>query len=90
MNLIFSTSFFTSTNVGRGGVNEQRQSSGVTRSEQRRYFVEPATFTTLKRGGALHDYQVECIAYNGGRLFPTGAPGREELLPYKLITFNQK
>lgn len=25
-----------------------------------------------------------------GRRFPTGTPSREELLPYKLITFNQK
>jgi hypothetical protein len=65
-------------------------SSGVSRSEQRRYFVEPARFTTLKRGGANHNFQVESIVYNGGHRFPTGAPGKEELLPYKMITFNQK
>jgi len=80
----------TSTNVGRSGTENQNQSSGVSRSEQRRYFVEPATFTTLKRGGAAHDYQVESIVYNGGHRFPTGASGREESLPYKLLTFNQR
>jgi len=44
----------------------------------------------LKRGGVHHGFQVEAIVYNGGHRFPTGTPGREELLPYKLITFNQK
>ncbi len=54
----------TSTNVGQSrneniqGQNDSHN-SGVTRSEQRRYFVEPSSFTTLKRGGALHNYQVE-------------------------------
>src|SRR6185295_9636943 len=43
----------TGTNVGQSrGENAQNagssgQSSGVTRSEQRRYFVEPSRFTTL-------------------------------------------
>jgi hypothetical protein len=74
----------------RGGTEGQSASSGVSRSEQRRYFVEPARFTTLKRGGANHNFQVESIVYNGGHRFPTGAPGKEELLPYKMITFNQK
>ena len=60
--------------------------SGVTRSEQRRYFVEPSRFTTLKRGGAPHDFQVQAIVYNGGHRFKVGA----ESLPYKMITFNQK
>lgn len=60
--------------------------AGVSRSEQRRYFVEPATFTTLKRGGAHYNYQVEAIVYNGGHLF-TSSNG--ESLPYKLLTFNQ-
>jgi len=84
-----------STNVGRSDTNDIQsqhgnQSSGVTRSEQRRYFVEPSRFTTLKRGGAAHKFQVQSIVYNGGHLFPTGTAGKEEMLPYKLITFNQK
>ncbi len=82
----------TSTNAGTSqGESAERQSggnhsAGVTRSDQRRYFVEPSRFTTLRRGGALHDFQVESIVYNGGHLFP----GERELLPYKLITFNQR
>ena len=78
-----------STNVGQSR-NEQNNptgdsnhSAGVTRSEQRRYFVEPATFTTLKRGGALHEFHVQAVVYNGGNLFSGG-------LPYTILTFNQK
>jgi hypothetical protein len=52
--------------------------------------VEPARFTTLKRGGAAHNFQVQAIVYNGGHLFPTGTAGKEEMLPHKLITFNQR
>jgi len=81
----------TSSNAGRSSndgiqnLNQNSHSSGVSRSEQRRYFVEPARFTTLKRGGPLHNFQVECIVYNGGYLFNNGS----ELLPYRLLTFNQ-
>jgi hypothetical protein len=86
----------TSTNVGQSMANDIQsqqggnQSSGVSRSEQRRYFVEPARFTTLKRGGAANNFQVQAIVYNGGHQFPTGTAGKEESLPYKLITFNQR
>jgi hypothetical protein len=80
----------TSTNVGRAGTETPHQTSGITRSEQRRYFVEPSRFTTLKRGGAHHNFQVETIVYNGGHRFPNITSGREELLPYKMLTFNQK
>ena len=82
----------TSTNVGRSdsSADQQSASSGVTRAEQRRYFVEPSRFTTLKRGGPQHDFQVESIVYNGGHRFPSGSPGREELLPYKMLLFNQR
>ena len=81
----------TSTNVGQSQndgiqVAGSNHSSGVARSEQRRLFVEPSVFTTLKRGGALHDFRVEAIVYNGGHLFADGGEG----LPYRLITFNQK
>jgi hypothetical protein len=82
----------TSTNVGNsrnegGQMNvEGSHSSGVARSDQRRFFVEPSRFTTLKRGGPAHDFQVEAIVYNGGHLFMSGS----EALPFKLITFNQR
>lgn len=70
------------TNVSQGQ-GERSGSAGVSRSEQRRYFVEPARFTTLKRGGEVYGYQVEAIVYKGGHLFQDGQP-------FKLLTFNQK
>jgi hypothetical protein len=69
---------------------QQQQSAGtnagVSRAEQLRFYVEPARFTTLKRGGPQNDFQVETIVYNGGYLFADG----NETLPYKFITFNQR
>jgi TraM recognition site of TraD and TraG len=83
----------TGTNVGRSSPNipgaDAIVSGGVTRSEQRRYFVEPARFTTLKRGGDKNKFQVEAIVYNGGAQFQP-APGQGETLPYLLLTFNQR
>ena len=82
----------TSTNVGLSNSENNQampqasRNSGVTRSEERRYYVEPSCFTTLKRGGSLNDFKVECIVYNGGHQFPNG----KELPPYQLLTFNQK
>ncbi len=58
---------------------------GCPRSEQRRFYVEPAIFTTLKRGGALNNFQVEGIMFNGGQLFFNG----QEWLPYKFLNFEQ-
>ena len=81
-----------STSVGRSERDTMQQASmpghnsGVQRSEQQRKFVDPARFTTLKRGGPQHNFQVESIVYNGGNLFQNG----NEALPYKFITFNQK
>jgi hypothetical protein len=82
------------TNVGRAGqhgevglaadVNAQ---AGISRSEQRRYFVEPARLTTLKRGGEANGYHVEAIVYCGGKLFGQDTP---DPLPYKLLTFRQR
>jgi type IV secretory pathway TraG/TraD family ATPase VirD4 len=80
----------TSTNVGQSGAEHHSPSSGVSRSEQRRYIVEPARFTTLKRGGAANNYQVETIVYNGGHQFPTVTGNKPEMLSYKLLTFNQR
>jgi hypothetical protein len=66
---------------------EQRShNSGVNRKEEQRLFVEPATFTTLKRGGEMHNFQVEAIVYNGGNLFYEGRLA----LPFRLLTFNQR
>lgn len=85
----------TSTNAGFSRtaqmllMQQQQQpqhSGGVTRNQDKRFFVEPARFTTLKRGGPQFNFQVEAIVYNGGHLFSNG---NGEALPYKLITFNQ-
>ena len=82
-----------STNVGQSRqesgqiIDRGNLSSGVTRSDQRRYFVEPSTFTTLKRGGELHGFHVQAIVYKGGHLFDSGG---KNLLPYKLLTFDQR
>lgn len=71
-----------STSVSQGQGNGSGSGS-VSRSEQQRYFVEPARFTTLKRGGEVNNFQVESIVYNGGHVFEDG-------LPFKLLTFNQR
>ena len=85
----------TSTNAGMSRqaqalMTQQQlpnQSAGITRSQDKRFFIEPAVFTTLKRGGPQFDFQVEAIVYNGGHLFhsPNG-----EALPCKQLTFNQR
>jgi len=85
----------TSTNAGLSRQaqailfpNQQpNHSAGITRSEDRRFFVEPSVFTTLKRGGPQFGFQVEAICYNGGHLFGNGSGER---LPYMKLTFNQR
>jgi hypothetical protein len=74
-----------STNVGHSGrASEERYaSSNVNVNQQRRYFVEPAEFTVLKRGGDANDYQVEVVLYLGGHVFSDG-------LPYRRIQIDQR
>lgn len=87
--------FITSRNAGLSHEAQaalfpnQRPShnAGINRSEEKRFFVEPAVFTTLKRGGPAYDFQVECIVYLGGHLFGNGSGER---LPYVKLTFNQR
>jgi hypothetical protein len=62
-------------------------SAGITRSEDKRFFLEPAVFTTLRRGGPQHNFQVETICYMGGHLFGNGSGER---LPFVKLTFNQR
>jgi hypothetical protein len=81
-----STTAGQQRNDGSNQQNEGNHSSGVTRAEQMKMFVEAATFTTLKRGGEAHNFQVEAIVYNGGNLFYTG----NLALPFRLLTFNQR
>jgi hypothetical protein len=79
----------TGTNVGRSGGQEGSTSAGVTRSEQRRYFVEPSRFATLKRGGDKYGRQVEAVVYLGGHQFP-GIDGKDDKQPYMFLTFNEQ
>ncbi len=85
----------TSTNVGHSQpdrppvMGDGQHSSGVSRSEQRRYYVEPSAFTTLKRGGALNHYQVESCLVTAASQFP-GTCKAKPWLPYTLLTFNQR
>ncbi|MBI3867421.1 MAG: TraM recognition domain-containing protein [Verrucomicrobia bacterium] len=87
----------TSTNVARGSNDGTQQAAGqesrsaaVSRKEERRRFIEPSRFTTLKRGGQQNDYLVEAIVYNGGNQFLDPAGGHGEILPHKLLTFRQR
>jgi len=87
--------YTNATNVGQGRndngqqpLGQQNNSSGVTRSEQKRHYIEPSMFTTLKRGGELHEFQVETVVYKGGHLFPGDA--KNSSLPYLLLTLDQR
>jgi hypothetical protein len=86
--------YTNATNVGQGRndnntlLGQNNNSSGVTRSEQKRFYLEPSAFTTLKRGGELHDFLVESIVYKGGHLFPGN--GKSGPLPYHHLTFDQR
>jgi type IV secretory pathway TraG/TraD family ATPase VirD4 len=68
--------------------SEQGGITSENTSEQRRYYVEPSQLATLKRGGEVNSYQVEAIVYNGGYQFQDLES--EELVPYRLLTFNQR
>ena len=74
-----------STNVGHAGRSseERSMSSNVNVNQQRRFFVEPAEFTVLRRGGEVNEYQVEAVVYLGGHLFSDG-------LPYRRIQIDQR
>ena len=61
--------------------------AGISRSEQLRNYVEPAWYTTLKRGGPQNNFQVEAIVYNRGDQL---ANANGEMMPCRLITFNPK
>lgn len=84
-----------STGISHGDRNQlsqfnrtDSQTSSVNWSEERRLYIEPSRFTTLKKGGTLNDFQVQCIVYNGGTLFHQGED--KEPLPYHLLTFDQR
>lgn len=84
----------TGMNIGRGAQQDANgvmadasASSGISRSEQKRAFIEPSRFQSLKRGGPANGYIVEAVAFMGGKTF--GKPG-QEMLPYKILAFAQR
>ena len=62
---------------------------GASTSYEKRHYVEAAEFATLARGGPQNNYRVQCIVYNGGKLFADPG-GSAEKLPYALLTFDQR
>jgi hypothetical protein len=83
--LDITSSSFSSSRDMKQSLNS---SGGVNISEDKRFFVEPARFTTLKRGGERNNYQVEAIVYNGG--YPFTDPTTGEQVPCSLLTFDQR
>ena len=82
------------TEISHTGVSFGEKGGGghLETAEQRRYFVDAAVFSTLKRGGAVNGYQVETIVYNGGWQYPIRDPKtrRIEQVPFKLLTLPQE
>ncbi len=65
----------------------------ATITEERRRWVEPSRFATLKRGGPKNDYRVQAICYNGGNEFlkpNQDDPKNPSKLPCELFGFNQR
>jgi hypothetical protein len=81
-----STSFNTNSPDQQGN---RSTSGGASTNQQKRHYIEAAEFSTLARGGPQNGYQVQCIVYNGGKLF-SDPRGSAELLPFALLTFNQR
>lgn len=75
--------------MGMDGADTGSVTSGTTNSEQRRYYVESATFTTLRRGGPQNDFLVDAVVYLGGNVF-SALGGGGEPLPFTTLTFNQR
>ncbi len=62
--------------------------AGYSTVSQKRNYVEPVQFATLRRGGEHNNFLVDCLIYNGGEQYPSH-DGSEEV-PFKFITFDQR
>jgi hypothetical protein len=65
--------------------NENRLTGGMSRSEQKRHYVEETEFAQLLKGGPVNNNLVTAIMYKGGTLFKKG----EEMVPYTTLAFKQ-
>jgi hypothetical protein len=74
-----------STNIGRSGpaTEDRHVASHVNTSEQRRFFVETAEYTVLRRGGPANQFEVEVIVYLGGHIF-------SDELPFRRLRIDQR
>jgi hypothetical protein len=78
---------------GAGGPDNaaSRASTNFSMSRELQSFVEPARFTTLRRGGDTNGFAVDAIVYKGGEEFDGYDDyGKPERQPHLLLTFNQK
>jgi len=81
-----------STNVGRGGGvqsghrSDATSHAGISRSEQKRAWIEAEVFQTLRRGGKANGYLVDAVVFIGGQMFEN----RNEPQPFKLLSFRQR
>jgi hypothetical protein len=91
-----------STSIGRGarpdadhpsperpGGGGEHAHANVSRSEQKRAFIEPGRFQSLKRGGPENDYTVEAVVFQGGRMF-RAPDGSDQPLPFRILKFRQR
>lgn len=62
--------------------------AGYSTVSQKRNYVEPVRFATLRRGGEHNNFLVDCLIYNGGEQYPS--PDGSEEVPFKFITFDQR
>jgi hypothetical protein len=83
----------SSVNVGRGGgiqsggvIGDAITQAGVSRSEQKRAYIEPSAFQKLRRGGPANNYVVDAVVFCGGKLFAGGG----EPQPFKILSFPQR
>lgn len=81
----------TSTGAGSGGQQGGTHVNvGSSEAPQRRLYVEPSRFTTLKRGGPHNGYKVEAVLYNGGQQYEIrNSAGSFERVPYAELVLNQ-
>jgi len=61
--------------------------AGFSTQFQQRFYVQPAEFASLRRGGKHNQSLVDCYVYNGGQLYPSDTDDEE--VPFTFLTFNQ-
>ncbi|MBS0448505.1 MAG: TraM recognition domain-containing protein [Proteobacteria bacterium] len=77
-------------NMGRGGSESvdgpASSHAGISTTEQKRFYLEPAAFQRLRRGGVENDLLVDAVLFAGGKQFPSD----QGPAPYRTVTFRQR